>query len=129
MAIKTTCIGAYPKPAYLSATRWSETDDQDGGGSDARPFRYVNSIPNQDTIELLDQATHEAVEDQVACGIDVPTDGEQRRENYIHYHCRHLEGIDFENLTTSVHRNGAAVADLPTITRKIVPTGDHFLDT
>ena len=52
----------------------------------------------------------------------------QRRENYIHYHCRHLDGIDFVNLTRKVHRNGAAVADLPTISGRIEPHGDHFLD-
>lgn len=74
------------------------------------------------------QATREVIEDQVACGIDIPTHGEQRRENYIHYHCRHLKGFDFAKLTTKVHRNGAAIADLPTITGKIVPRGNHFLD-
>ncbi len=64
----------------------------------------------------------------MVCGIDIPTDGEQRRENFIHHHCRHLEGIDFDNLTRKVHRDGAVVADLPTISGKIVPDGDHFLD-
>jgi 5-methyltetrahydropteroyltriglutamate--homocysteine methyltransferase len=68
------------------------------------------------------------VQDQVECGVDIPTDGEQRRENYIHYHCRHIEGIDFGKLTRKVHRNGAAVAVLPTITGRIVPKGNHFLD-
>ena len=29
----------------------------------------------------------------------IPTDGEVRRENYFHYHCRHFNGIDFDNLT------------------------------
>ena len=35
----------------------------------------------------------QVINDQVAAGIDIPTDGEVRRENYIHYHCRNLEGI------------------------------------
>ena len=32
---------------------------------------------------------------QIKAGVDIPTDGEVRRENYIHYHCRHLNGFDF----------------------------------
>ncbi|MDH3692702.1 MAG: 5-methyltetrahydropteroyltriglutamate--homocysteine methyltransferase, partial [Gammaproteobacteria bacterium] len=76
----------------------------------------------------MDRATRQAVQDQVACGIDIPTDGEQRRGNYIHYHCRFLQGIDFRDLTRKVHRDGAAVAELPTVTQKITPKDDHFLD-
>lgn len=127
MAIETTCIGAYPKPSYLNVGNWSEASDNNGGELEARAFSYIAECI--DEPELLDRATREAVRDQVACGVDIPTDGEQRRENYIHYHCRHLAGFDFEKLTTKVHRNGAAVADLPTITGKIVPRGEHFLDT
>jgi len=127
MAIETTCIGAYPKPSYLRVGNWSESREDAGDEQEARAFSYV--AESCDDPELLDRATCEAVQDQVACGIDIPTDGEQRRENYIHYHCRHLEGFDFSKLTTKVHRNGAAVADLPTITGKIVPRGEHFLDT
>ncbi len=128
LAILTTCIGAYPKPRYISDSRWSESVPQDNDDSETRGFSYVSSQPDTDTVELLDRATRDAIEDQLECGIDIPTDGEQRRENYIHYHCRHLQGIDFEDLTSRVHRDGAAVADLPTITGKIIPTGDHFLD-
>ena len=78
--------------------------------------------------ELLVKATRAAIEDQLACGVDIPTDGEQRRENYIHYHCRNLAGIDFVKLTNKLHRNGAAVADLPTIRTRVEPRGNHFLD-
>jgi 5-methyltetrahydropteroyltriglutamate--homocysteine methyltransferase len=127
MAIETTCIGAYPKPSYLRVGNWCESREDAGDSPDVRAFSYVAERPDDDA-ELLDRATREAVQDQVSCGIDIPTDGEQRRENYIHYHCRHLEGFDFSKLTTKVHRNGAAIADLPTITGKIVPRGEHFLD-
>ncbi len=36
--------------------------------------------------------------------------------------------IDFVNLTNKVHRNGAVVADLPTISARIEPCGNQFLD-
>ncbi len=126
MSLQTTCIGAYPKPDYVAIGNFAETDQQQDDLT--RAFTYTQDDADQVPEELLQRATRDAVEDQVACGIDIPTDGEQRRENYIHYHCRHLSGIDFEHLTTRVHRNGAAVADLPTITSRIEARGDHFLD-
>jgi 5-methyltetrahydropteroyltriglutamate--homocysteine methyltransferase len=126
MAIRTTCIGAYPKPDYIEIGNFAETDDQDEGST--RAFTYTQDDADQVEENLLVDATRAAIEDQLACGIDIPTDGEQRRENYIHYHCRNLAGIDFVNLTNKVHRNGAAVADLPTITARIEPRGNHFLD-
>jgi 5-methyltetrahydropteroyltriglutamate--homocysteine methyltransferase len=126
MSITTTCIGAYPKPDYIEIGNFAETGAPDDGAT--RAFSYTQDDADEVPEELLLQATAEAVRDQLDCGIDIPSDGEQRRENYIHYHCRHLDGIDFVNLTNRVHRNGAAVADLPTINAAIKPHGDHFLD-
>jgi 5-methyltetrahydropteroyltriglutamate--homocysteine methyltransferase len=126
MTIPTTCIGAYPKPAYIDIGNFAETEIQDG--SVTRAFTYTQDNADQVPEELLVKATRAAIQDQIDCGIDIPTDGEQRRENYIHYHCRNLEGIDFVNLTNKVHRNGAAVADLPTINARVIPRGNHFLD-
>jgi len=126
MKITTTCIGAYPKPDYIDIGNFAETEDQDSSAT--RAFTYTQDSADQVAEELLVRATQAAIQDQLDCGIDIPTDGEQRRENYIHYHCRNLEGIDFTKLTNKVHRNGAAVADLPTINARIVPRGNHFLD-
>lgn len=126
MSILTTCIGAYPKPDYVDIGNFAETGADDGGAT--RAFSYTQDSAVEVPEELLLRATAEAIRDQLECGIDIPTDGEQRRENYIHYHCRHLDGIDFAKLTNKVHRNGAAVADLPTIDGRIQPRGDHFLD-
>ncbi len=127
MGIRTTCIGAYPKPDYINIANWSESDSA-AVDDETRGFTYVSGEAVQVSDVLLDRATREAVQDQVACGIDIPTDGEQRRENYIHYHCRRMNGLDFDTLTNKLHRSGAAVADLPTVTGKIEPNGDHFLD-
>ena len=38
--------------------------------------------------KLLDRATQTVVREQVKIGIDIPTDGEIRREHYIYYHLR-----------------------------------------
>ena len=126
MSIRTTCIGAYPKPDYIEIGNFAETGQQDTGIT--RAFTYTDDGAGEVAEELLVEATRAAIEDQLACGVDIPTDGEQRRENYIHYHCRNLAGIDFVDLTRKVHRDGAAVADLPTIRARIEPRGNHFLD-
>ncbi|MGI9484562.1 MAG: cobalamin-independent methionine synthase II family protein [Geminicoccaceae bacterium] len=130
MALRTTCIGAYPKPEDLPVQDWFQIEEGLTSGSGAITRRYSEAMSNADaeTETLLVKATRCAVEDQIACDIDIPTDGEQRRENYIHYHCRHLEGFDFDNLSKAVLRDGAYTAELPTITGKIEPKGNNFLD-
>ncbi len=129
MAVVTTCIGAYPKPDYVPMKDWFQVE---GGLAETsgEVTRMANRLQHsdQELEEVYCRATRDAVTDQVACGIDIPTDGEQRRENYIHYHCRHLTGIDFEELTKLTVRDGAYTAELPTIRGKIEPRGEHFLD-
>ena len=130
MGLRTTCIGSYPKPDYVPVRDWFQVDKglTSSGADVTRGYTEAMAEADSRTEALFVQATHEAIADQVACGIDIPTDGEQRRENYIHYHCRHLDGFDFTNLTTRVLRDGAYEAELPTISSKIAPKGYHFLD-
>ena len=130
MAIRTTCIGSYPKPSYLPILDWFEMDKglTSASGEVTRDYTRAMSDGGKDVEEAFTRATGEAVKDQISCGVDIPTDGEQRRENYIHYHCRHLNGFDFENLTRRTVRDGAYAAELPTINGGIAPKGHHFLD-
>ena len=116
MPLTTTCIGAYPKPDYVPIRDWFQV------GHDATD--YNETVLGQwsegpEVQEALDRATADVIADQIACGVDVPTDGEVRRENYVHYQCRHFEGFDFENLTEMVLRNGAYKTKLPSIRAKI----------
>ncbi len=76
--------------------------------------------------QLIADATRQAVTDQVKAGIDIPSDGEIQRENYIHYHCRHIEGIDFTNLTERLVR-GVYSAKLPTIHKRVQARDKGFL--
>ena len=64
---------------------------------------------------LFQRAAKDIKDIQLHAGITIPTDGEVRRENYIHYHCRHLSRFDFENLEHRVLRDGAYQTDLPAI--------------
>lgn len=125
MPVQTTTIGAYPKPEYVPIPDWFQEDSTVAKD----PTRALdNCIECQDpqTMELLDRATREVVLEQVLLGIDVPTDGEVRRENYIHYHCRNLEGIDFTRLIRKTMRDGQWVVAVPTITGP-VKAADAFL--
>ncbi len=115
----TTVIGAYPKPNYIKITDWFNA----AGGTDTEhPTKFYNNEIKEmgsQAEELFQKATVEIIKDQEECGIDILTDGEVRRENYIHYHCRHLEGIDFEKLTEKVARTGNYKCWLPTIIGKV----------
>ena len=127
MAIKTTAIGAYPKPDVLNVSDWFYGNG-DGPDSADPTTRYADEVAELgDQAEaLFVRAVEAVIGDQVEAGVDIPTDGEVRRENYIHYHCRHLDGIDFEHLTAKMLRNGAYQARLPTITGPVIARG-HFL--
>ncbi len=116
MKITTTCIGAYPKPDYVRLPDWFNIPAGPDTADPTRLWQQAMSDMGADAWEIIERGVAEAVADQVEAGIDIPTDGEIPRENYIHYHCRHLEGFDFGSLTEKSLRNGAYTANLPTIT-------------
>ncbi len=130
MTLKTTCIGAFPKPDYVPVDDWFNLDGglTDSSSDVTRQYTENMSHPDAAFEELFQRATKLAIDEQVSAGIDIPTDGEMRRENYVHYQCRHLKGFDFENLTKRVVRDGAYTAEFPTITGPIEATDEHFLD-
>ncbi|MCH8952689.1 MAG: cobalamin-independent methionine synthase II family protein [Proteobacteria bacterium] len=115
MALTTTCLGAFPKPDYLPIKDWFQVNHDTAGYVDEVVRGYARATGATGADDLFNRATAEAVADQVACGIDIPTDGEMRRENYVHYQCRFFEGFDFENLEHRVLRNGAYDTWLPAI--------------
>jgi methionine synthase II (cobalamin-independent) len=114
MPIKTTTIGAYPKPAYVPIPDWFR-EESTTIKDPTKAYDNCNTCQGPEADELMDRATREVVLEQVQFGIDIPSDGEVRRENYIHYHCRHMEGIDFQHLTRKAMRDGQWVVEVPTI--------------
>lgn len=125
--ILTTTIGAYPKPDYVPVLDWFQAEN--GMSTATATLAYEENLnrAGDDAEAFFIRAAKEVITDQIDAGIDIPTDGEIRRENYIHYHCRHLDGFDFENLTTRVLRDGAYETDLPTIRDKIKVRDTGFL--
>lgn len=125
MPLKTTTIGSYPKPDYAPVPGWFANR----GANRSQPTRTYSELLQErpsDARELLDRATQEIVHEQVDIGIDVPTDGEIRREHYIYYHLRHVEGFDFDRVAVKTMRNGSWHAAVPTVIGPLAPR-DSFL--
>ncbi len=113
--IPTTTIGAYPKPGYVPITDWFTTDYRVGEVVDyTSAYEEQLNAAGVDAELLFRRATKELIDDQIDAGIDIVTDGEVRRENYVHTQCRYLSGFDFEHLGR--HRiRGAIETRLPTV--------------
>jgi 5-methyltetrahydropteroyltriglutamate--homocysteine methyltransferase len=126
MKLPTTTIGAYPKPDFVELPDWFGAAEGPDTEHPTEEWADALARMGDDAEATLVRGTKAVIDDQISCGIDIPTDGEVRRENYIHYHCRHLNGIDFERLTTRSLRQGAYSARLPTITGPVTAR-DHFL--
>jgi methionine synthase II (cobalamin-independent) len=112
MPIRTTCIGAFPKPGWVPIKDWFQVDLGEESYTDQVVSGWTEDAKHDDVFR---RATATAVQAQIEAGIDIPTDGEQRRENYVHYQCRHFTGIDFKNLERRVLRGGAYDCMLPAI--------------
>jgi 5-methyltetrahydropteroyltriglutamate--homocysteine methyltransferase len=123
-------VGSYPKPSYLYPTTDARALIDSGG------FLFLKHQKETDEKEfnkLLDKASLEAIEDQNEAGIDIVTDGEERRGQYVMHVLKGLNGLDFENLQHVLTRGGMYERDVPTITGRITYKGpivvDEFLFT
>ncbi len=127
--ILTTTIGSFPKPKYLPIYDWFDSSRKFGGMNTSKTTidftNYLNHKEKSDE-NLYIQAAKDVIEVQIRSGIDILTDGEVRRENYIHYHCRKLLGFDFINLEHRILRDGAYETNLPAIRNKITHSGDLY---
>jgi len=126
MPIKTTCIGAYPKPDYVNLPDWFNHPDGPDTADPTALWDKAMADMGSNAEAIIAQGVGDALADQVECGIDIPTEGEIARENYIHYHCRHLFGFDFSHLTAKEVRGGTYKARLPTINGPVTAR-DQFL--
>src|SRR6476469_4980220 len=68
--------------------------------------------------EAQDDATAIAIRDQERAGLDIITDGEQRRESYSNRFATALDGIDLDNPGKIPSRSGG-IATVPRVTGKI----------
>ena len=124
--IVTTTIGAYPKPDYVPISDWFTSAPNDQAVDYTSAFAREMAEAGAEREALFRRAAAEVIGDQVDAGIDIVTDGEVRRENYIHYQCRHFSGFDFDNLSQRTIR-GVTEARLPTVRGEVRHLGSSPL--
>ncbi len=101
---ETTIAGSLPKPEWLAEPEklWA-------------PWRLEG--------EALERGKRDAslvwIKEQESAGIDILTNGEQFREHFVHGFLKHIDGIDWDKMTTMGIRDNRYDAEVPTVTRAL----------
>jgi 5-methyltetrahydropteroyltriglutamate--homocysteine methyltransferase len=99
--IETTVVGSYPQPDWLvDKTRYRETV--------VPRIRMPElwRVPVASLEEAQDDAVRLAVADMHHAGVDVVSDGEQRRESYFNTFANALSGVDLDHPGEAINRLG-----------------------
>jgi 5-methyltetrahydropteroyltriglutamate--homocysteine methyltransferase len=101
--LPTCLVGSYPQPEWLiDRARLSKQVPR----VRARDLWLIEP----DKLEAAqDDATLLAIRDQERAGIDIISDGEQRRESYSNHFATALDGVDIDNPGTTMSRMGRPI--------------------
>jgi 5-methyltetrahydropteroyltriglutamate--homocysteine methyltransferase len=112
MLLPTCLVGSYPQPDWLI--------DRERLSKVVPRVRFHDLWRVEPALleEAQDDATVLAIRDQERAGLDIITDGEQRRESYSNRFATALEGIDLENPGKIPARSGG-IATVPRVVGKI----------
>jgi 5-methyltetrahydropteroyltriglutamate--homocysteine methyltransferase len=113
--IAATTVGSFPRPTWLGVVPdRSEVN-----------FRLAGDMLK----EAQDDATRLAMQAQERSGIDLLTDGEQRRAHFINHVLAAFDGIDLKNLgVKQVYRRREKPHSVPRIVGKIQRRGPAVVD-
>ena len=111
----TAIVGSYPKPRYVYRQNGRSLLDSFGFAFDRRR----QELGTAEFSRLLDRAALEAIKDQNRAGIDIVTDGEERRGHYVLHIVNRLEGVDARNRKPISMRAGTARQDAPRVIGKL----------
>ena len=102
MLFPTSLVGSYPQPEWLI--------DRVKLSKQVPRVRADDLwlVPPDKREAAQDDATILAIRDQERAGLDIVTDGEQRRESYSNRFATALDGVDIENPGTAIDRTGHA---------------------
>src|SRR5579862_5778255 len=103
MLLPTSLVGSYPQPDWLIDR-----------GKLSKQVPRVRAddlwlIAREKLEAAQDDATILAIRDQERAGLDIVTDGEQRRESYSNRFATALDGIDVERPGTTINRSGKPI--------------------
>src|SRR5437763_17147862 len=100
MLLPTSLVGSYPQPDWLI--------DRARLAKQVPRVRATDLwlVDRQRLEAAQDEATLIAIRDQERAGLDIVTDGEQRRESYSNRFATALEGIDIDHPGSALDRSG-----------------------
>jgi 5-methyltetrahydropteroyltriglutamate--homocysteine methyltransferase len=103
MLLPTSLVGSYPQPDWLI--------DRDKLSKQVPRVRADDLwLVAPDKLEAAqDDATILAIRDQERAGLDIITDGEQRRESYSNRFATALDGVDVKNPGSTINRSGRPI--------------------
>ncbi|MBI3988262.1 MAG: cobalamin-independent methionine synthase II family protein [candidate division NC10 bacterium] len=81
--LPVTVVGSWPRPRWLS---------------DALKARQAGTLSHKEFTRLADEATLLAIKYQEDAGVDIISDGEQRRDNFYSFVIEKLEGVTLMSL-------------------------------
>ena len=99
--LPTSLVGSYPQPDWLV-----DRDNLRGRFPPRVRAKEVWRIDPKFLEEAQDDATLIAIRDQERAGLDIITDGEQRRESYSNRLATALDGIDIDHPGRTPNRTG-----------------------
>src|ERR1700687_6026807 len=103
--LMTTSVGSLPRPSWLAATERS---------------RATLRLEGEALREAQDDATLLALREQEDMGLDLLTDGEQRRESFVYHAATTWDGIDMtQRREKETYRNRKSPRLVPRIAGKV----------
>jgi len=112
--LATTSIGSFPRPVWLAHTERN---------------RVTFRLEGDELRQAQDDATIVTLREQEGIGLDLVTDGEQRREGFIFHMTRTWDGVDLVNQAQKeMYRRRHQPRMVPRITGKIRRRGPATVD-
>jgi len=111
--LPTSLVGSYAQPDWLI-----DRKKLAGRFPPRVRARELWRVAPEYLDEAQDDATLIAIRDQERAGLDIITDGEQRRESYSNRFATALDGVDIDNPGTALDRSGHP-NPVPRITGKV----------
>ncbi len=103
--IAATTVGSFPRPSWLATREGNDT---------------VFSLAGEMLAEAQDDATALVIGEQEAVGLDLVTDGEQRRTTFINHVLAGFDGIDLERRALrDIRRRPGRQRLVPTVVGKV----------
>lgn len=103
MLLPTSLVGSYPQPEWLiDRARLSKQVPRVRADD-------LWLVPSDKLEAAQDDATILAIRDQERAGLDIISDGEQRRESYSNRFATALDGVDVKNPGSTTNRSGRPI--------------------